>query len=90
MSWTMDPVDPKNTVQGGRGHCKGLSRAAIDAGMKEVWRKNAKETDEDNAEMILSRDEDGFYCLDIEGFREYFDTLGEAQGEAAYHRRSNA
>jgi len=83
MSWTMDPVDPKDAVHGRKWHCKGLSRAAFEAGLKEVWRK-------DDETMTLSRDEEGLYCLDIKGFREYFDTLGEAQGEAAYHRRSNA
>lgn len=82
MSWIMDAAEPKDTVQGGRGHCKGLSRKAIDAGLKEVWRK-------DNDTTTVARDAEGYYFVTTGQYREYFDTLSEAQSAASYYRRTN-
>jgi hypothetical protein len=81
MTWKMDPVEQKYTVQGGRGHCKGLSRAALDSGLKEVWRNGAETT-------TLYKGDNGFY-LSIGSSLTVYDTLTEAQDEASYYRRNN-
>lgn len=82
MTWKMDPAEQKDTVQGGRGHCKSLNRKAIDAGLKEVWRKDGDTT-------TVGKDAEGYYFVTPGQYREYFDTLSEAQSAASYYRRNN-